>query len=85
MHGNVWEWTLSELTHDHKRLEAPHDPSAVDRPPPAVRRVVRGGSWWNDPQICRSAYRNWWHPTSRDDSLGFRLVRLPASCTAIDR
>lgn len=38
-------------------------------------RVVRGGAWYYDPGGLRSADRVWGQPTSRNDSLGFRLAR----------
>lgn len=38
-------------------------------------RVIRGGSWYNDPQYLRSAYRIFGGPSSRYNSVGFRLVR----------
>lgn len=42
--------------------------------------MIRGGSWNNDPQNARSAYRNNRHPTNRNDNQGFRLLRpLPES------
>ncbi|WP_410001148.1 formylglycine-generating enzyme family protein [Stieleria sp. JC731] len=39
-----------------------------------VNRVVRGGSWINSAQNCRSAYRNANDPGNRNNNLGFRLV-----------
>jgi formylglycine-generating enzyme required for sulfatase activity len=36
--------------------------------------VIRGGSWINDPQNCRVAYRNNNEPVNRDNNLGFRLA-----------
>ncbi|WP_005223260.1 formylglycine-generating enzyme family protein [Marichromatium purpuratum] len=38
-------------------------------------RVIRGGSWNGDAVDCRSAYRNYWHPSFRYNYLGFRLSR----------
>jgi formylglycine-generating enzyme required for sulfatase activity len=38
--------------------------------------VFRGGSWFNDAVICRSAYRgNWFIPGYRNHNLGFRLAK----------
>ncbi|MFN0013093.1 MAG: SUMF1/EgtB/PvdO family nonheme iron enzyme [Saprospiraceae bacterium] len=34
----------------------------------------RGGSWNNDAQNCRTAYRNHNTPTNRNNNVGFRLV-----------
>jgi formylglycine-generating enzyme required for sulfatase activity len=39
-----------------------------------TNRVLRGGSWANDAENCRSAYRNWNHPANRNDNIGFRPV-----------
>jgi uncharacterized protein (TIGR02996 family) len=36
-------------------------------------RVLRGGSWYNHPSFCRAAYRNGRGPTSRTNSIGFRV------------
>ncbi|GAX60888.1 sulphatase-modifying factor protein [Candidatus Scalindua japonica] len=35
--------------------------------------MIRGGSWNNDAQSCRSAYRNNNEPDNRNNNLGFRL------------
>ncbi len=40
-----------------------------------VEPVVRGGSWNDKAQNCRSAYRNRNHPDNRNDNLGFRCAR----------
>ena len=39
-----------------------------------ARRVVRGGSYWNNARNCRSAYRNTNEPGNRNRNLGFRLA-----------
>ncbi len=41
---------------------------------PGSNRVIRGGSWNNNPQNLRSAYRNNDRPENRNDNVGFRLV-----------
>jgi len=38
------------------------------------RRVVRGGSWNNNPQNLRSANRNRNDTTNRNNNLGFRVA-----------
>jgi len=37
-------------------------------------RVIRGGSWNNDPQNCRSANRNNNAPGNRNNNIGLRLA-----------
>jgi formylglycine-generating enzyme required for sulfatase activity len=77
MHGNVWEW-CEDHWHDSYHF-APGDdqpwliPAAADGQP----RLLRGGSWNNDPRNCRSAFRGYGHPVNRDFSLGFRVCCLP--------
>jgi len=43
--------------------------------PPKYKRVVRGGSWNNMMEFCRSAARFRYHSDSENDNIGFRLVR----------
>ena len=91
MHGNVWEWCLDEWHGSYEG--APSDGSAwVDttgESPMATRkegrdtfgeeksRLLRGGSWFNFPRDCRSAYRNHVQPDYAIDFVGFRVVCLP--------
>ncbi len=41
---------------------------------PSVNRVVRGGSWNNNPGNCRTANRNRNTPENRNNNNGFRVV-----------
>ena len=80
VHGNVWEW-VQDCWHDSSYRGAPTDGSAWmngDRGD-CSRAVVRGGSWYNDPQGLRSADRIWFSRGYRDYFTGFRVSRtLPA-------
>jgi len=76
MHGNVWEWCL-DYYHDNYE-GVPTDGSAwvdinaeQDKP-----RVLRGGSWLNLSQYCRSAFRGCSKPSTNNYSgdIGFRVV-----------
>jgi formylglycine-generating enzyme required for sulfatase activity len=70
MHGNVYEW-CEDTWHDNYQ-RAPDDGSAwVDKD---EQRLLRGGSCYDDPDSCRSAYRNWWSADSRNSGIGFRVV-----------
>ena len=72
MHGNVWEWCLD---HWHDSYEgAPIDGSAWLSDNEGARCVVRGGSWNNYPENCRSAFRYDDAPESRYYGSGFRVV-----------
>ena len=77
MHGNVREW-CEDHWHDSYNF-APGDdqpwliPAAADDEP----RLLRGGSWYNLPALCRSAYRYHYLPDSRLNLIGFRVCCLP--------
>jgi len=78
MHGNVLEWCLD---HWHGSYEgAPIDGSAwLNKSADAsdMSRLLRGGSWFDFPRLCRSAYRFHLRPDYADDYVGFRVVCLP--------
>ena len=71
MHGNVWEWCQDYW---HGNYEgAPTDGSAWLSSAESKMRILRGGSWINNPRGCRSAYRNGDDPDDRDFIAGFRV------------
>ena len=72
MHGNVWEW-CADWWHD-SYAGAPPGGTPWIKGGLEDRRVLRGGSWGNPPQYCRSASRYWGRPVSRYDVIGFRVV-----------
>jgi formylglycine-generating enzyme required for sulfatase activity len=83
VHGNVREWTQSPWTDSYEGWEGEvsADPTAVEVPsaeaPGGAWRVLRGGSFWNDADRARAAYRDFWDPDFVSRDLGFRVV-LPA-------
>ncbi|HKQ79168.1 MAG TPA: SUMF1/EgtB/PvdO family nonheme iron enzyme [Blastocatellia bacterium] len=72
MHGNVWEWCEDIWHEDYK--QAPADGSAWLIGRHSSDRVVRGGSYQSDDDCCRSAYRLRNHLSTRNGSLGVRVV-----------
>ena len=76
MHGNVLEWCMDYVSDSYagaKTTDPQGPPSWTGFAP---RRILRGGSWFNFPQICRSAYRYGNSPEIRDGYCGFRVVVL---------
>lgn len=75
VHGNVSEWVEDCYVNNYNG--APSDGSAG-----TIRecssRVLRGGSWGNDPQFLRSASRLRYRPGYRIYFIGFRVARTLA-------
>ncbi len=79
MHGNVWEWCWdAAATYTDFAVE---DPLGVTH---STRRAIRGGSWLNDVEDCRSAsrWRPGFEPADSDPDVGLRLA-LPARSTSL--
>jgi formylglycine-generating enzyme required for sulfatase activity len=72
MHGNVWEWCEDNW---HPNYEGAPDDGSVWLGGDRSLRVLRGGSWTNDPAHLRSASRNRFRPDIRYSDIGFRLAR----------
>ena len=82
--GNVYEWTTTIWGN---RLDRPDfaypyvpDDGREDVHDPTARRVLRGGSWANDRDVARAAYRDDNHPVSRNDNVGLRVVVVRRPC-----
>jgi len=82
MHGNVAEWTLSAYKpypyrDDDGRNDAPRDlKSGIGNleSQMATLRVARGGSWYDRPKRCRSAFRLAYYDWQGVYNVGFRIA-----------
>jgi len=75
MHGNLWDWCLDHWHDSYKG--APADGTAWVTDDANQLRLVRGGSWYVNPVLCRSADRGRGNPDGRSDNVGFRVVCAP--------
>jgi formylglycine-generating enzyme required for sulfatase activity len=64
MSGNVWQWCQDYPQEDVVDPQGPEN---------GKQRVLRGGSWYNTPDYCRSAFRLRHAPGVRNYYFGFRL------------
>ena len=67
--GNVWEWcsdwygTIQAIRKENL--------AGTER---GKWKVVRGGSWFNNPRRVRASVRGWYVPEFRYDNIGFRCA-----------
>ncbi len=70
--GNISRWVQDQW---HANYDgAPTDGSVWANGDP-LRRVIRGGSWFNGPDFLHSAYRNADTSRVRNGKIGFRIAR----------
>jgi formylglycine-generating enzyme required for sulfatase activity len=69
MVGNVQEWCQDQFVRDY-----PPDGSDESAAENGSGRVMRGGSWFDAPDLQRSAKRFGFAPQGRRDFIGFRVV-----------
>ena len=72
MLGNVWEWMQDCYVEGYD--DAPSDGSAREGGG-CTKRVIRGGSWFDEPSFVRSARRPWLRQDDRGSYVGIRLAR----------
>jgi formylglycine-generating enzyme required for sulfatase activity len=69
MHGNVWEWTRSEYkAYPYSDIDGRNNYDINSE------KVVRGGSWYDRPKRCRSAFRLSYPAWRKLYNVGFRIV-----------
>ncbi|MFZ6028630.1 MAG: formylglycine-generating enzyme family protein [Chloroflexota bacterium] len=71
MAGNDLEWVADWFQADYYATSPAENPAG---PESGTKRVVRGGSWYNDASTMRAAARSSLNPAEGYDTVGFRCV-----------
>lgn len=71
MSGNVWEWTEDYFDFDYYQVSPKNDPYGPDM---SYWKVIRGGSFAEDPHKIRTLFRYALEPPARLHNVGFRLA-----------
>jgi formylglycine-generating enzyme len=70
MLGNVVEWTYSWYTVEHSQENInPKGGNSLSE-----FKSLRGGGWWDDPDLVRASYRSRIEPGDTDYNIGFRCA-----------
>ena len=81
MSGNVWEWCFDGYKNDPTENDVDYTSGGFVVDPQGAasgaRRVMRGGGWYGNAEVCVVGVRGSGYPGSSDVDLGFRLGLRP--------
>jgi formylglycine-generating enzyme required for sulfatase activity len=71
MQGSVWEWTSDRYNRNYYKTSAKNNPEG---PTEGNHRVLRGGSWSDNPDSIQATLRMSYGPWVKRTFVGFRLL-----------
>ena len=74
MLGNVWEWVSDWYKKEYYSESPKKNPKG---PQTGEAKVIRGGSWYNEPPFIRLSIRDAIEPSGKDFNIGFRIAFTP--------
>jgi eukaryotic-like serine/threonine-protein kinase len=72
LHGNVSEWCEDTWSKNYQNVST--DGKARTKGNYPDKRVFRGGSWYDNPGSCRSAFRYAWVADDVSSTIGLRVI-----------
>lgn len=72
MHGYLWEWCADPWHENYQ--DAPRTQAVWESNNEVKKRVLRSGSWKDNPTKLTSSFRIGLPPNTRDDAIGLRCV-----------
>jgi formylglycine-generating enzyme required for sulfatase activity len=72
VHGNAAEWVIDCWVDNYANAPSSGEPMTAGA---CDKRILRGGTWHNQPQYLRSAFRNGYFANFRLSGIGFRIAK----------